>query len=172
MNLTKKSIVYLSVCGTVILGVVLISLYSNYRTLEKLDKQIARFKYRIENQQLFAPLYQNLLLKMQSKLPEGMAFPEEASLAQEDTGKMLSILQEMARESKLQVEQLVPDVDSSIDGSKHLMINIFMRGELAGLRNFLLGLVEIPYFEHIEQISIESVESAKKIQLRIWMAKA
>lgn len=171
MKLPKKSIIYLSVCSTGILAIFLITLYSNYRTLEKLDRRIANFKYRIESQQMFAPLYQNLLLKMQSKQPEGAAFPEEASLAQEDTGKILSILQEMARENELQVEQLVPDVDSSIDGSKHLMINIYMRGEFSGLRKFLLGLISIPYFEHIEQVSIQSVEGAKKIQLRIWMAK-
>ncbi|MFC1798547.1 hypothetical protein ACFLZL_01925 [Thermodesulfobacteriota bacterium] len=169
--MSKKNILYLTVFGTTLLAIFLFTLFLNFRTLEKLSKKITHSNYQIESQQLFAPLYQNLLLKMQAKKPQGVPFPDEAKLAQEDTGKILSILQDIARANELRVEQLVPDVDSSIDGSKHLMININMLGEFLGLRKFLFELISIPYFEHIEQIKIQSVEGAKEIQLRIWMAK-
>ena len=171
LSFPKKSIAYLFICGLGLLAIFLITFYSNYRALNKLDNNIKELNAKVESQKIFSPLFQELFKKIQFKQPEGLTVPKPTKLAQEDAGKISPILQGIAVHNNLKIEEIVPDVDSSIDGSKHLMINIVMLGELIQLREFLFQLVGIPYLEHIEQIQIQSVEGAKEFRLKVWMAK-
>ena len=171
LKLPKRSIVVILVCGAGLLGIFLLTLYANYRTLEKLETKIAGLNDQIKGQELFAPVFQELFKKIQIKKIGGIQFPEPAKLLRDDSGKILSILQDIALANELKVEAMAPDVDSSIDGSKHLMINIVLLGEFFELRKFLLQLMSIPYLEHIEQIKIKTVEGAKEFRLRVWLAK-
>ena len=171
LSLPKKNIAYLLICGLGLLAIFLITFYSNYRTLNKLDNNIKKLNAKMERQNIFSPLFQELFQNIQFKQPEGLIFPQPAKLSQENTGKISPILQKIAVQNNLKIAEIVPDVDSSIDGSKHLMINIVMLGELIQLREFLFQLVGIPYLEHIEQIQIKSVEGAKEFRIKVWMAK-
>jgi hypothetical protein len=171
LSFPKKSIAYLFICGLGLVAIFLITFYSNYRALNKLDNNIKELKAKIESQNIFQPLFQELFKKIQFKQPEGLTFPKPAKLSQEDAGKISPILQKIAVQNNLKIEEIVPDVDSSIDGSMYLMINITMLGELIQLREFLFQLGGIPYLAHIEQIQIQTVEGAKEFRLKVWMAK-
>jgi len=171
LSLPKKSILYALICGGALFAIIFLTFYSNYRTMEKQDLHIRNIKTQIEGQKKYAPLFQDLFKKIQFKKPGGLPFPEQAKLSEEDTGKISIVLQNLAEANDFMVKGIIPDVDSSIDGSKHLMISIIMVGEFLNFRNYLLQLVSIPQLEHIEQIQVQNVEESKEIRLKIWMAK-
>ena len=171
LALPKKNIIYLIFCGLGFLGIFLVTFYANYRSLDKIEKNIKELNARIENQKTFLPTFQELFKKIQFKQPEGLPFPKPEKLAQEDTGKISTILQEITVQNGLKIVEIAPDVDSSIDGSKHLMINMIMFGDLPQFRKFLFQLGGIPYLEHIEQVLIKTVEEGREFRLKIWMAK-
>ena len=171
LTLPKKSILYVLISGVGVFAIIFLMFYSNYRTIDKLDLHIRRMKTQIEGQKKYAPLFQDLFKKIQFKKPEGLPFPEQAKLSEEDTGKISIVLQKLAEANNFIVKGIIPDVDSSIDGSKHLMISIIMMGEFLNLRNYMFQLVSIPQLEHIEQIQVQNVEELKEIRLKIWMAK-
>ena len=67
--------------------------------------------------------------------------------------------------------EISPDVDSTLDGSGFLKISVVLRGDFIKFRDVLMELGKLPYLELIERIKIESVEDAKEISLKIWLAK-
>lgn len=171
LNLPRKSIIYLLVCGAGLAAMSVVILYANYRTLAGLEKNISRMKAQIENQEYLYPVFQELFKKLQFKKPEGLDLPKPARLPRDETEKLMRLLQDLAIQNRFAVAGISPDVDSTIDGSKHLMVNMVLRGEFLRLQPFLAKLVEIPCFEHIEQIRVQSVKGTKEIQLRILLAK-
>jgi len=171
INLPKKNIIYLLVCGTTLLAVSIFLLIANYRMLSILDKNISRMKNQIDVQEFFSPVFKKLFNHLDFEEPEGLSLPKPLRMPREDTAKTLALLQEMAQKSRFKVEGISPDVDSTIDGSKHLMINIILQGDFLDLRSFLSQLIVIPYLEHIEQIKINSIKGTKEIRMRIWMSK-
>ena len=171
LTLPKKSILYVLISGAGLFAIIFLMFYANYRTIDKLDSNIRGMKTQIEGQKKYVPLFQDLFKKIQFKKPEGLPFPEQAKLSEEDTGKISIIQQKLAEANDFTVKGIIPDVDSSIDGSTHLMISIIMMGEFLNLRNYLFQLVSIPQLEHIEHIQVQNVETSKEIRLKIWMAK-
>jgi hypothetical protein len=171
LALPKKNIVFLTFCGLGFLGIFLITLYANYRSLDRIEKNIKELKAKIESQKTFSPIFQELFKEIQFKPPEGLPFPEPKKLAREGTGKIATILQKVVNQSGLKIAEIVPDVDSSIDGSEHLMVNMVMLGELPQFRKLLFELGALPYLKHIGQIQIKTVEDAREFRLKVWMAK-
>jgi len=169
--LPRKNIIYLIFCGLGLLGIFLITFYANYRSLDKIEKNIKELQAKVESQKTFSPIFQELFREIQFKPPEGLPFPEPKKLAREETGRISMILQNVAGESGLKIAEIVPDVDSSIDASEHLMVNMTMFGDLSQLRTFLFNLGNLPYLEQIGQIQIKAVEDGREFRLKFWMAK-
>ena len=158
-------------CGLGFLWIFLITFYADYRALNKLEKNIKELGTKIETQKTFSSIFQELFKDIQFKPPEGLPFPEPEKLDREQTGKIPKTLQKAAGESGLKIAEIVPDVDSSIDGSEHLMVNMTMFGSLPQFRKFLFKLGALPYLEHIGQIQIKTVEEVREFRLKVWMAK-
>jgi len=171
LALPRKNILYMLFCGLGFMGIFLITFYADYHSLNKLERHIKELQTKIENQKTFAPIFQELFKEIQFKPPKGLPFPEPEKLAREETVKISVVLQKAAVESGLKIAEIVPDVDSSIDGSEHLMVNITMLGSLPQFRKFLFKLGTLPYLEHIGQMQIKTVEEGREFRLKVWMAK-
>ncbi len=171
LSLPRKNIIVFLFCGMGILSIFLITFYSDYLTLDELDKKILELNTKIEIQKLYSPVFRELFRKIQFKLPEGLPFSKQEKVTQEDLPEISTVLQGIALQNNLKIEEISPDVDSLIDGSKHLMISMIIRGELLQLRKFLYQLGGIPYLAHIERLHIQTVEGGKEFRLKVWMAK-
>ena len=171
LSLPRNKILYALTCGLGLLAIFIVIFYSDYRNLAKLDKKIEELNAKIESQKLYSPVFQELFKRIRFKQPEELPFPKMEKLAREDIPKVATVLRGIAGQDNLKVEQISPDVESSINGSKHLMINLILKGDLPQLRKFLYHLGGIPYLEQIERLQIQTGEEGREFRLKIWMTK-
>jgi len=136
-----------------------------------LDKNIKQLNTKIETQKLLLPLFQKMLTEIDLKLPEGVAFPKGEKLTQEKAESIVSVFHELAGRSGLKVVEVSPDVESTLNGSGFLLMNVVVKGDFFKLREFLVALGGLPYLEKIEQIKLKNIEGGKEIRLKIWLVK-
>ncbi|MEA3279217.1 MAG: hypothetical protein U9Q38_01265 [Thermodesulfobacteriota bacterium] len=139
--------------------------------MTELDEQITSLNADIEEQKILYPVFKDLLKKALHKAPEGLPFLEKVKLKRDKTDKIALIFQELAKKSNLKIEEVVTDVDSLIDDSGFLMLNVAVKGDMFDLRNFMVKLGEVQYIEHIERIQIKTVDKSKEMRLKLWIAR-
>jgi len=171
VKFSQRSLFYFGLFGAVILAIILVMVYPDHRTLAALDKNIKQLNTRIETQKLLYPLFQKMLTEINSKLPEGAALPKEEKLTQEKAENIVSVFHELAGKSGLKVVEVSPDVESTLNGSGFLLMNVVVTGDFFKLREFLLELGNLPYLEKIEQIKLQNIEDGKEVRLKIWLVK-
>lgn len=170
-KLSQRSILYFSVSGVVILVVIFLMIYPDYRATVLLDKNIKDLNTKIETQKMLSPLFQKLLTEIDFNVPEGLPFPKDEKLSQEKAQNIPAIIHGLADGAGLKVVEISSDLDSTLDGSGVLKISVVMRGDFMKFRDLLMALGKLPYLERIERIKIESIEGAKEISLKLWLAK-
>jgi len=168
---SQRSLFYFALFGVVILVIILLLIYPDYRTLAALDINIKQLNTKIETQNLLFPLFQKMLTEIHLKIPEGATFPKEEKLTQEKAESIVSVFHELAGKSGLKVVEASPDVESTLNGSGFLLMNVVVKGDFFKLREFLLELGNLPYLEKIEQIKLINIDSGKEVRLKIWLVK-
>jgi len=171
VKLSQRSLFYFALFGVVILVIILVMIYPDHRTLKALDKNIKQLNTKIETQKLLFPLFQKMLTEIDLKLPEGVSFPKKEKLTQEKTESIVSVFHEMAGKTGLEIVEVSPDVESTLNGSGFLLMNVVVKGDFFKLREFLLELENLPYLEKIEQIKLQTIEGGKEGRLKIWLVK-
>ncbi len=171
LKLQFHSIITYVLCGVGLLFLLLIAIFPRYITLTELDEQITSLNADIEEQKILYPVFKNLLKKARARAPEGLPFPKKVKLERDKTDKIALIFQELAKKSNLEFEEVITDVDSLIDDSGSLMLNVIMKGDMFDLRNFMVRLGEVQYIEHIERVQIRTLDKNKEIRLKLWIAR-
>ena len=171
LKLQFHSMISYVLCGVGLLALLLIAIFPRYITLTELDKQITSLNADIEEQKILYPVFKDLLKKALAKAPEGLPFPEKVKLERDKTDKIALTFQELAEKSNLKIEEIITDVDSLIDDSGFLMLNVILKGDIFDLRNFLVKLGELQYIEHIERVQIRALDKSKEMRLKLWIAR-
>jgi hypothetical protein len=170
MKLPPRTITYLFICGGVLLASALMIVY-DHRTLRERDIEISTLKTRIDQQKVLSPAFNDLIRRSRIKDPVDLPFPKKEKLPQDDSEKILPLFQEIAGGSNLTIKSFVPDVESLVSGSQHVIMDVVIIGDFFDFRKFFIKLGELPYLERIERFAIRSVEGKKEINLRLWMAQ-
>lgn len=169
-SLPTKSLSYFFMLGGGIILFVLLAIMPAQKESQALDFEIENINTRIKEQKILTPVYENLLKKAQLKPPEGLNFIPKEKLKRGDTEKVAVTFQGMAKDSQLMLVDFSPALDTLINRTGFLMVDIVLKGEFINLLPFLLQLCQLPYMEQIEQFNIQSVRETKEIKLRIWLA--
>ena len=136
-----------------------------------LDMEIKKIKGSMDEQKILTPVYNNLLKKTKFKKTKSIKASKKKKLAQGDARKIITLLNNIAKNSNITLVDVTPDVDTLIGGSGYLLIRIAAKGEFINLHKFLFQLCELPSLELIEQIKITSVRKTKEFGLKVWMAQ-
>lgn len=168
---SQRSLFYFTLFGVVIGVIVLLMVYPDYRKLAALDKNIRQLNAKMETQRLLFPVFQKMLTEIDIKLPEGMPFPKNEKLSQEQAERIVSLFHELSGRAGLTVAEVSPDVDTTLNGSGFLLMTVVVRGDFFKLREFLIELGNLPYLEKIEQVKLQPVEGGREIRLKLWLAK-
>jgi hypothetical protein len=172
-KIPNLSIVNFLICGGGILIFAAIALYPNQRILDKADAELRKITAHIEAQKALYPLFEELLKLNQTKEVIGLPFPEKSAIAQNDIGAVTSRIKDIARQNRLEPEEVAPDVNTLIDDSGRLRMFVKLRGNFFRLQPFMVDIGGIPYVEHIEQIQIRTLQQSDDLDmsLKIWMAR-
>jgi len=171
LKLPARSGAFLLICGGGLLAFILLVIYPLQTSLAEADMEIRALKGRIEEQKILYPVFQDLMKKARFKRTAGLPFPNKVRLKRDDTVKIVAIFRKIAQKNQFTLVDINTDIDSLIDNSGYLKIDLSVEGNFFALRNFLLNLGELPYLEYIERIQIRSAQETKAINLRVWLAQ-
>ncbi|MEW6267026.1 MAG: hypothetical protein AB1641_28460 [Thermodesulfobacteriota bacterium] len=156
--------------GAVILGAVLFGLYPQNRALGKQEEEKFRLEADIEKQKLLHPLYTELYQKAKFERPAGLPLPPRKKLPRDRIGQLNAIFLEAARQSGLEFEKVLPQVNSLNMNTGLLMVDVFLKGDFLNLRKFVVNMAQMPFVEHLERLNVRRVQGGDSIQLRLWLA--
>ena len=169
-SLSTQTLSYFIILGGGVVLFLLLAIWPAHKETAALDFEIDNVHTKIAEQKILTPVYESLLKKAQLQPPEGLNFVPKEKLKTGDTRKVATRFDEMARQSKLTLVEFTPAVETLINRSGFLMVDIELRGEFINLHPFLLQMCQLPYLEQIEEIKIRSVRDTKEMKIRMWLA--
>lgn len=169
MKISKQpasNITYLLYIG-IVSGFIILAIYPHHTLLSEMNSELTSAKNRLEEQKILFPVFCELMEKARDKKPENLSFPDGKKLSKDEAIRVTDIFQKAAQKSNLEIEGMSPNVKSLIGGSGHLIINIRAKGDFFDFRNFIVKLCEMPYLEHMEQISIHAGDRSDNLEFRL-----
>ena len=170
-KLPSKSYVNIAICLAGIIAFILLVIYPQSQSRKSLDLEIERISTRIEEQKILAPLFKELTSKAQIKIPDALPFPERKKLTKEEARQISFAVQKLIQQNDFTVDNIVPDVNTLMDGSGFLKLSLVAVGDFFRLRDVMLQLSEIPYLAHFELLKVEALEDMVKVTLKLWFAQ-
>ena len=145
-------------------------LYQNASTIKDMDGDINKLSAQIEEHRTLLPLFKTLLGEIRKDKPSALSFPEQTKLSRDDMEKAMSLIKTIAASHQLKIKAIEPEIDSVAGTSGHLIMNITMDGNFLNLRGMLIQFGQIPWFETIERLQVNSGDNIKEIKLKISLA--
>ena len=141
------------------------------RLSAELDRDIENLQSRIEEQKILSPVFKSLFAKTKTTEPQNLPAPNRTKLTRAEISGVPKRLQQLAAAHRLNVREIVPEVNTLTDASGRFLIRFAATGEFSDLRGLLIDLGALPYFESVEEIDIRAVEGGREFGLKIWMAR-
>jgi len=170
-KLPSKSYVNIVICLAGIIAFILLVILPQDQSRKSLDHEITRLANRIEEQNILAPLFKDLTTKAQFKAPADLPFPDLQKLSKEEARQFSFTIQKVIQQNNFTVENIIPDVNTLMDGSGFLKLSLVAVGDFYQLRDVMLQLSEMPYLAHIETLQIEAFDDLIKVTLKLWFAQ-
>jgi hypothetical protein len=164
-----RGAVYLIISAVMIVVFILLVLYPNYSSLDKLDMEIVGVKQRIEKQKVLLPFYYKLAKKSKAVVPDELPLPERRKFPESDIKLIPSIFKNIATKSGTEMLSVNPDVTTLTDKSGVILVNATTKGDFSRLRNFLIEIGKLPYLKGIERIEIQQKEMDKELKIKMWL---
>ena len=170
-NPLSQSVLVLVICVVGILSFLFLILIPSQKTSAELDQEIDKLNVRIEEQRILTPVFHSLLKRAKMAPPSVLPSPEKTKLTHGDMNTISQKFQEIAVRHNLKLEEVKTDVSSMMEDSGYLMMRLRLSGNFYKFRDFLLDLESIPYLEHIEEINIRPVKTARELQIKLWLGQ-
>jgi len=167
---TRNTFVILIFGGGMLLFM-LLAIFPNDISYNNIEHEISILKYKIEEQKILSPIFEDLTKKAQFQKPESLPFPSAEKLSTNDTEKITPIIRDIIKTNGFALEKIATDLESLMTASGNLKTSVTIVGEFHKLRDVLLDLGDLPYLNHIEVIQINSFGDKNKIILTIWVSQ-
>ena len=167
---TRNTFVILIFGGGMLLFM-LLAIFPNYISYNNIEHEISILKYKIEEQKILSPIFEDLSKKAQFQKPESLPFPSAEKLSTDDTDKITLIIRDIIETNGFTLENITTDLESLMTGSGNLKMSVNIVGDFHKLRDVLLDLGNLPYLDHIEVIQVDSFGDKNKIILTIWVSQ-
>jgi Tfp pilus assembly protein PilO len=170
-NPLSQSLLILVICMVGVLAFLLLIILPSQKTSAQLDREIDELNVRIEEQRILTPVFHSLLKRAKTAPPSALPSPEKTKLTHGDMNSISKEFQDIAMRHNLKLEEVKTDVSSMMEDTGYLMMRIRLTGDFYKFRDFLVDLGSIPSLEHIEEINIRPVKTARELQIKLWLAQ-
>jgi len=164
-----RSLTLLIVGVSIILILAYIGFY-NFRSIDRLDKEIVELNTKINTHHSYAPMTKQLFERMKVKAQRVLPLPARAKLSGEQKDRISILFKDMAQKAKLELVSVSPDINSLVGGSAAMLVHATLKGDYYNFRNFLIELGDQPFLEKVEEIEIQQVPGTKEFRLKVWLA--
>ena len=171
MNIHQKnSILYLIICGGIILIIVLAVILPYHFKISNQVKENDKLKYQIKEQKELAPVYNMLLNAADNKNILVLSHPEKTFLPRSEAQKFQNDFKQATAKSGLKLIEFTPDINTSASPSTSFLHHVILMGELADFRKMLMELGAISYMDRIEDINIQQTAGSMEFKMKVWIA--
>lgn len=170
IKIPRQSIIYLVLCLTGVLILLLGGILPAKATLEDLEADAAVTQYRIVEQKALAPLYQALKEKSSRKESALLPLPEKGKLPKNKIDTLPMGIATAVKASGMTLVSAVPNMGTLTGDAQFIAVDIILRGNFINFRKLLITLGGTPYVEHIEEIAIRAKPDVKEYRLKLWVA--
>ena len=170
-NPLAQSLVIFVICVVGILAFLLLILLPAEKTSAELDQEIDKLNVRIEEQRILTPVFHSLLKRAKTAPPSALPSPEKTKLTHEDMNTLSKVFQDIAARHNLKLEEVKTDVNSLMQDSGYLMMRLRLSGNFYKFRELLVDLESVPSLEHIEEINIRPVKTAREVEIKLWLGQ-
>ena len=168
-NPLTQSLFVLVICVVGVLTFLFLIILPSQKTSAELDREIDKLNVRIEEQRILTPVFHSLLNRAKTAPPSLLPSPEKTNLTHGEMNSISKIFQDIAARHNLKLEEVKTDVSSMMQNSGYLMMRLRLSGNFYKFRDFLVDLGSIPSLEHIEEISIRPVKTARELEIKLWL---
>lgn len=170
LTIPSNSISYLTICGGIIVLIVLLIILPFYRYNSNRAREIKKIETSIEEQKGLAGIYQ--VLKSASGKEDSYALPNpvKTKLPRQDVDKFQDAFRSEAGKSGLMTMAMMPDIKTIAGGSSNLLYDVTLRGEFAGLRKLLVRLGAVSYIDKIDEIHLRQFSDSMEFKMKIWIS--
>ncbi|MFH2044060.1 MAG: hypothetical protein ABIK92_02820 [Pseudomonadota bacterium] len=172
MMIPKRTLLFMGVCLSAILIIILIGIIPNWISLKRLDCKATDLKIQFEEKKQIYPIYSILKNNDHQNYQMALPFPVKNKLLRESIGLFPVTLKSIAKEAGMDAISISPDINLLSSGSKIIFVNAVLRGDFLSFRKLLIGLGKVPYSESVEEIRIEQKIDAMEFILKIRLALA
>jgi hypothetical protein len=169
--LPPQTLILLVLCGVGILAFLLLVILPAQRLSAELDRDIENLQSRIEEQKILSPVFKSLFAKTKTAEPQGLPAPTRTKLTRNEIAGVPKRLQQLAASHRLDVREIVPEVNTLTDASGRFLTKFTAVGQFSDLRGLLIDLGALPYFDSLEEIEIRAVEGGREFGLKLWLAR-
>lgn len=167
----KRALSYI-VFSVLVLGLMLVlGILPTRENLSSQQQEKARLRAEIERQEVFQPVYAEIMQRRQDPEPPDVSKEHHRDLEDAPGVEVMAdTLESMAADSGLGQISFSPVPQSLENDSGLLLVNGRMQGSLHDFRKFLLGLAGTSAFKGVEEVEIRGTESLPKYSLRLWVS--
>ncbi len=173
-GIPQQSVIYLLLCLAGIIIFLVLAILPSQRALGVLNGKIAEMKVRVEEQKQLTSIYQALKQRAQQKVTpkqgaRTLPLPVKAEPVRVEMERLAATVEGISRRANLQVISLVPALSSLGGGSKAMAVEAVVRGEFYSFRRFLIGLEELPYISHVEELQFKQNPDGTELRVKFWV---
>jgi len=172
--LPTRSLVLILACAAGVLGFFLLVTYPSQRKVDTLDQKIADSRAQIEEQKVFLPIY-NQLRELQTATDALSSPPRpRKKKGKVNVYRIRSQIEAVARDNRLDIEGIDPDMATIVDDSGRVRIRIVVAGAYSGFRGFIIQLnQQMPTIEFTDSIEIRRIARSKhhRLVMGVWVAQ-
>ena len=170
-NPLTQSLFIFVICVVGVLAFLLLIILPSQKTSAQLDREIDELNVRIEEQRILTPVFHSLLKRAKMAPPSALPSPEKTKLTHDGMNTISKVFQDIAVRHNLTLEEVKTDVSSMMEDSGYLMMRLRLSGNFYKFRDFLVDLGSIPSLEHIEEISIRPMKTARELRIKLWLGQ-
>ena len=135
------------------------------------SQEIDKLNGRIEEQRILTPVFHSLLERTKMKGSSELPAPAKSKLTYGDMNAISKEFQDIAKQNNLKLDEIKTDVNSLMQESGYLIMQLHLSGDFFNFRKFLVDIGSIPSLEHIEEVKIQPDKASAELSLKIWLAQ-
>jgi hypothetical protein len=168
-KLPRKSLILLAGCLGGLVIFIFAGLVPLHYSLAKMDEQIKKTGYKIEEQRDFAPIYkafQERIKKGETKVSAELVIPKQEKLSRDQVQNLGRVMRDISSRAGMTTVSVNPQLNTT-DITHSISVNHVLQGNYISFRKYLLYLAQLPYYEKIDSIKIEETASGLEYTVKM-----
>ncbi len=165
--MNKNSVIYMLICSCCIILIVFLGVIPNQKKIIALDSEIINMQQQIKEQEIFFPLFKNLLKKVQFKVIDGLSCEKKDGIEKQHFDTIQPVFQSILYRNELNLISFSQDISLMSKTTKNFFIKLSFTGRFNNIRDALLQIQKLLFVEEVSRIKISSAQQNKLVELKL-----